>query len=184
MNNQVNYNNPHSNLHNNPNNNLQKTDLTNEINEIKNTVHNEVKETCQRYFNKQKEQILSNLRIYAKYDNEVNYFLDKILDELQEDFIIIKKRCINELNEEFNEFDNKIENKTASSVKTIDYHLNTKINQIIKKEPYDIISSTFLTDLKNKWEMTYDSKLNNLYFYMFLLFTLNNIIFYYFFINK
>ena len=41
MNNQVN-----NNLHNNP----QKNDLTNEINEIKNTVHNEGKETCQRYF--------------------------------------------------------------------------------------------------------------------------------------
>ena len=178
MNNQVNYNNQHNNP---PKTNL---DLTNEINEIKNTVHNEVRETCQRYFNKQKEQILSNLRIYAKYDSEVNYFLDKILAELQEDFSIIKKRCINELNEEFNEFDNKIENKTASSVKTIDNHLNTKVNQIIKREPYDVISSSFLAGLKNKWEMRYDNKLNDLYFYIFLLFVLNNIIFYYFFIYK
>lgn len=181
-------NNPHSNLHNNqhnnPNNNPQKTDLTNEINEIKNTVHNEVRETCQRYFNKQKEQILSNLRIYAKYDSEINYFLDKILAELQEDFSVIKKRYINELNDEFNEFDNKIENKTASSVKTIDDHLNTKVNQIIKREPYDVISSTFLAGLKNKWEMRYDNKLNDLYFYIFLLFVLNNIIFYYVFIYK
>lgn len=159
-------------------------DLTNEINEIKNTVHNEVRETCNRYFNKQKEQILSNLRIYAKYDSEVNYFLDKILAELQEDFTIIKKRCINELNEEFNKFNNKIENNTNNSIKTIDEHLNTKVNQIIKREPYDIISRSFLADLKNKWEMRYDNKLNDIYFYIFLLFALNNIFFYYFFIHK
>ena len=45
-----------------------------------------IRKICYEYLNKQRNDIISNLRTFARHDSEVQYFLNKIVDQLRDKF--------------------------------------------------------------------------------------------------
>jgi hypothetical protein len=122
-----------------------------------------IKQECQRYFYSQKENILSNIRIYARYDSEINFFLDKVLDELRKDFQEEKKLITSDLKDEYNNWKYLYQEELNKGIKKLQRSLDEKSKDIFKKEPYDLLTRNFMIKLKQEWRNEYEDKINNLY---------------------
>ena len=128
-----------------------------------------IKQECQRYFYSQKENILSNIRIYARYDSEINFFLDKVLDELRKDFQEEKKLITSDMKDEYNNWKYLYQEELNKGIKKLHRSLDEKSKDIFKKEPYDLLTRNFMIKLKQEWRNEYDDKINNLYFVIIFL---------------
>jgi len=136
-------------------------------------IHDICDKYVRRYFEHQKTDILANLRIFARHDREINYFMDRIMDELKIHLNKYKKEAIQEIKEKINEHIEKYDSKKNDAIYTIEKHLNKRIEDIHRKEPYDIISKSFLTKMENNLKIEYHDKVENLQIFCFLLVFIN-----------
>ena len=127
-----------------------------------------IERECRKYFFSQKENILSNLRTYARYDDEINFFLDKVLDELRNEFKKEKKFIKDDLNVEFTKWKVQYKETLHSGINKLEHSLDNKTKEIFKKEPYDMLTKRFMLNLKNECKNEYDDKINNVYLLIFL----------------
>lgn len=137
-----------------------------------NNIINIIREEVEKYYKEQKIDIIENIRIIAKYDKGVNFILNKIIYELDSQLNKCKEDNINE-------FKNEIKHNINNSISKINSHIDTKISKIITKEPYNIISHKFLSELEEK----YNAKLEflNISCFLFMIvnvFMLYNVFFY------
>ena len=158
------------------NNIIKKMNQSTQTEDINKLIENE----CKRYFYAQKENILSNIRIYARYDEEINFFLDKVLDELRKEFKEEKKIIRNDLKDEFNDWKNRYQEDLKLGISKLHKSLDDKTKEIFKKEPYDLLTQKFMEKLKRDWRMEYEEKINNLYFFLYVIIIIFCISFWFF----
>ena len=137
---------------------------------------------CKKYFYNQKENILSNIRTYAKYDNEINFFLDKVIAEVRKEFEEEKKIIRNDLKEEFKKWKVQYQEDLKSGIKKLHQELEEQSQKIVKREPYDILSKAFMNELRKEWRNEFDEKITNVYMWFFFL--VFGIIGYYYYFNQ
>lgn len=138
-----------------------------------NDIHDICDKYVRRYFEHQKTDILTNLRIFARHDREINYFMDRIMEELSKELKKYKKEAIEEIREKIDKHNEKYDNRRNNAIIQIDNHLNNRISQIIAKEPYDIISSKFLDKLEKKLYSEYHEKVANTQFVCLIMIIIN-----------
>jgi len=137
---------------------------------------------CKKYFFHQKENILSNIRTYAKYDNEINFFLDKVIAEVRKEFEEEKKIIRNDLKEEFKKWKVQYQEDLKSGIKKLHQELEEQSQKIVKREPYDILSKAFMNELRKEWRNEFDEKITNVY--MWFLFLVFGIIGFHYYFNQ
>jgi len=137
---------------------------------------------CKKYFYHQKENILSNIRTYAKYDNEINFFLDKVIAEVRKEFEEEKKIIRNDLKEEFKKWKVQYQEDLKSGIKKLHQELEEQSQKIVKREPYDILSKAFMNELRKEWRNEFDEKITNVY--MWFLFLVFGIIGFHYYFNQ
>jgi hypothetical protein len=132
--------------------------------QVKTDIKKICEECCEqsvnKYFDKQKREIFENFRMFARYNREINFFMDKIMDELNKELNIYKTDLIEEFKIKINEHINNYNVQQKRSLRELDNYLNKKINDIQKKEPYDIISQKFLSNLEQSVEKKYYEKVD------------------------
>lgn len=141
-------------------------------------------ETVNKYFDKQKREIFENFRMFARYNKEINFFMDKIMDELSKELNIYKTDLIEEFKIKINEHIHNYNVQQKRTLRELDNYLNKKIDDIQKKEPYDIISQKFLSNLEKSVEKNYYEKVEFLQNICILFILVNISMFVYFFFNK
>jgi hypothetical protein len=152
--------------------------------EIKKFCEEYCEESVNKYFDKQKREIFENFRMFARYNKEINFFMDKIMDELSKELNIYKTDLIEEFKIKINEHIHNYNVQQKRTLRELDNYLNKKIDDIQKKEPYDIISQKFLSNLEKSVEKNYYEKVEFLQNICILFILVNISMFIYFFLNK
>lgn len=117
-----------------------------------------IKEICQNLLYQQRNDIISNLRTFARHDSEVQYFLNKIVDLLKERLENEQEKSLTFVKEKINGLKERSSSQINQALEKIDDHLNTRVAQIVKSPPYDEISTSFLNSLRTRWEQEYQTK--------------------------
>ena len=136
-------------------------------------IHDICDKYVRRYFEHQKTDILANLRIFARHDREINYFMDRIMDELAKELKKYKKDALEEIKSKVNEQIEKYDKKKDNAIYLLEDHLNKRIAQITKKEPYDIISKKFLDNMETRLYRDYHQKVESMHMFCFLMIFMN-----------
>jgi len=120
-----------------------------------------IRKICYEYLNKQRNDIISNLRTFARHDSEVQYFLNKIVDQLRDKFHQERDEMIEEVKSLYTNYHASYYQKLNSGIYEIDKHLDERVKQIHKQAPYDEISIRFLDSLRDQWHKEYMKKHGN-----------------------
>lgn len=136
-------------------------------------IHEICEKYVRRYFENQKCEIFANLRLFARQDKEINYFMDKILDELEIELKKYKKECMEHIHKNVLQQIEKYDNKKDNAIILLEEHLQKRISQITEKEPYDIISKKFLDNMENRLYCDYHEKVENMQIFCFLMIFMN-----------
>ena len=120
-----------------------------------------IRKICYEYLNKQRNDIISNLRTFARHDSEVQYFLNKIVDQLRDKFHQERDEMIEEVKSLYANYHASYYQKLNSGIYEIDKHLDERVKQIHKQAPYDEISIRFLDSLRDQWHKEYMKKHGN-----------------------
>ena len=122
----------------------------------------DVEKICRRYFEEQRADILQNLRTFARYDREINYFVDKIMDVFQEELEKNTNKnlenCKNRIRSYIDEYCKKQEN----GIVLLEEYLNNRVKQITNKEPYDIITSHYMKNLEKDLKNQYSAEIDGI----------------------
>jgi len=136
-------------------------------------IHDICEKYVRRYFEHQKIEILANLRVFARHDREINYFMDRIMDELKIHLNKYKKEAVAEIKTVINEQIDKYDNQRQNAISKVEEHLNMRLKDIMKKEPYDLISKNFLEKMENRLRIDYHDKVENMQIFSFIMIVIN-----------
>ena len=135
-----------------------------------------VDQICHTYLEQQRKDIFANLRTFARYDRDIQYFLEKIMDQLSIELEKYKKEMIEDIKGITQQYKSNYEEKTSQSIQQIDKHLERRISQIIAQSPYDVISQKFLDEQSKKLQYSiqkdFGDKIDNLQFLCWFLIVL------------
>ena len=110
-----------------------------------------IKKEVEKYFDLQSRDVMRTFRRFSQNDPEINSILNESSSKISK-----------EADEEYLDFHNKISKETDQFIRKaqneMDKTLNKRISSIITKEPYDVISKEFLSNLEKK----YKSEINDL----------------------
>ena len=121
----------------------------------------QVHEICQEILLQQRTDIIGNLRTFARHDMEIQYFLNKIIDLLKDDLDEERKYVIKKTKEKLYEIENSSHNHINQGLSKIDNYVEKRIAKIVKSAPYDEISTSFLSSLRQQWHLEYCQKYEN-----------------------
>lgn len=158
--------------------------ILDKMSEVNAEIEKYCEETVNKYFEKQKREIFENFRMFARYNREINFFMDKIMDELSNELNTYKNDIITNIKYKIDEHINNYNSQQKKSLRDLDNYLNKRIEQIQKKEPYDIISQIFLRNLEQSVEKKYYEKVEFLQNICILFILANISLFIYIFLNK
>lgn len=133
----------------------------------------DIEKICKRYYEEQRGDILQNLRTFARYDKEINYFVDKIMDVFQEELKKNANENLENCKKRIKDYIDEYCQKQENGIVLLEEYLNNRVQKITKKEPYDIITSHYMKtlekDLKNQYYTEIEGIKAILIFFFFIL---------------